>query len=392
MSQAINSNLKSTNTTKNEKKSIFKIIQVSQLLNQLETSVLIDVRSPLEFQEDHIPGAVNLPVLDDEERRQIGTLYKANSFAARHEGAVLISANIAKKILPQIKQISVSADSFEFSQSSSFHKPNTQFVIYCWRGGMRSSSLSSVIDMIGYHTSRLDGGYRSFRRLVQKTLYGGSGDDTTCSIEQLRCISIHGPSGSGKTELLTELRNSGNSILFLEQYANHKGSLLGGDFTTQPSQKWFETLLWNDLRLQNLFNTDLKLCFVEGESRKIGRLTLPTCFYDRMKAGSRIWVELPIEERARRLAFEYSENDEVLLKRLNRMKAYFSKPVFQEIIDSINKGERYRASYLLLAEHYDRYYKRNSPEITGNYLAVFREPTFALLKDRLLHWVNQNTQ
>lgn len=379
MSQDINSN-------KNNKAKNRTAISIDQLLHNLESVVLIDVRSPSEFKEDHLPGAVNLPVLDDEERRQIGTLYKANSFEARHEGAILISTNIAK-ILPQIKQISLSASSTASSQSSWFYKPNAQFVIYCWRGGMRSSSLSSVIDMIGYHTSRLDGGYRSFRQLVQKTLYGNNGDDTSFSIKQLRCISIHGPSGSGKTELLTELRNSGNSALFLEQYANHKGSLLGGDFTTQPSQKWFETLLWNDLRLQNLLNTDSKSCFVEGESRKIGRLTLPTCFYDRMKAGSRIWVELPIEERARRLANEYCENEEVLLKRLNRMKAYFSKPIFQEIIDSINKGERYRASYLLLDEHYDRYYKRNSPEITGNYLAVFREPTFALLKDRVIEWV-----
>lgn len=379
MSQDFNSN-------KNNKEKKRTAISIDQLLHNLESVVLIDVRSPSEFNEDHLPGAVNLPVLDDEERRQIGTLYKANSFAARHEGATLISANIAK-ILPQIKQISLSASSTASSQSSSFHKPNAEFVIYCWRGGMRSSSLSSVLDMIGYHTSRLDGGYRSFRRLVQNTLYGSNGDDTSFSIKQLRCISIHGPSGSGKTELLTELRNSGNSALFLEQYANHKGSLLGGDFTTQPSQKWFETLLWNDLRLQNLLNTDSKSCFVEGESRKIGRLTLPTCFYDRMKAGSRIWVELPVEVRARRLANEYCENEEVLLKRLNRMKAYFSKPIFQEIIDSINKGERYRASYLLLAEHYDRYYKRNSPEIAGNYLAVFREPTFAVLKDRVIEWV-----
>ncbi|MDH5657098.1 MAG: tRNA 2-selenouridine(34) synthase MnmH, partial [Spirochaetia bacterium] len=213
-----------------------KILKIHDFLiaNPLEQFTIIDVRSPAEFDEDHVPGAVNQPVLNNEERAFIGTMHKqVSSFKAREAGARIISKNISS-ILENISPLSENK------------KP---FIIYCWRGGMRSKSLFTVMDMIGYKTYILEGGYKSYRRTVHQTL------DSECTVvaqdksmnifSQIQeFLSIHGYTGSGKTELL-QLLCSDYPVIDLEKAAVHRGSLLGSfKNTPQPSQKRFETNLF----------------------------------------------------------------------------------------------------------------------------------------------------
>jgi len=392
--------LSSFHTSGKQKKQMqpsYKIKKIDDVLNEFqpERQTLIDVRSPSEFAEDHIPGAVNLPVLSDEQRAMVGTMYRANSFEARHHGAALVSANIAG-ILPHIEEI-VRQDMAQ-SGERLYHKPQREFILYCWRGGMRSSSLFVVMDLIGYRCFLIEGGYRSYRRLVNGTLYGTDPDSPASessrdSLEHLTFITIHGPSGSGKSELLHVLREHGFSVLDLERYANHKGSLLGGDFQSQPSQKAFESLLWNDLHKQGLLQSGVPgVVFVEGESRKIGRLALPGLLYEKMCNGEKIWAELPVQERAVRLAAEYAESDSVLIERLTRMKSMLSGAVFQEILSSVERQDRTHAALLLLNEHYDRYYRKVAPEKVGGYTAVIKEASFDLLQDRMLRFARERSK
>jgi len=377
----------------------YKIKTIDAFFSEPDSAaqILIDVRSPSEFAEDHIDGAINMPVLNDDERAMIGTLYKNNSFEARHHGAKLISNNIANMILPEIERMvrrHFENEPAGCGKSDHYHKPNITFTIYCWRGGMRSSSLALVMNLIGYHCAVIDGGYRSYRQLVHEALYDAQSSQTNSAavaspIDHLKFVALHGPSGSGKTELIQRLGEEGLPVLELEKYANHKGSVLGGDFADQPGQKQFESRLWQHLRSQGLLvkpgeSVQPVLVFVEGESRRIGRLTLPDRVYAKMQSADRIWVELPIEERARRLAFEYTDADELLIARLYRLKGRLSNDHLQSISDLIRSGQRQRAAEILLEKHYDSFYRRSSPVSDSRYRAVlYGETTDSLLKEIL---------
>lgn len=378
----------------------YKIKKIEAFLREFEPhrQILIDARTPSEFAEDHVPGAINLPVLNDEERAEIGTLYKENSFEARHQGAIRVSRNIAA-ILPQIEALVRQRHSDMQSMDAGYHKPGLEFVIYCWRGGMRSGSLFTVMDLVGYHAAVIEGGYRSFRRMIHDFFYE--------ELPPFEIVSVHGPSGSGKSELMHRLRHAGWNALFLEDYARHKGSLLGGDFATQPSQKDFETRLWSDIapglitaapstdatsretastedaKADAATGASLPRFIVEGESRQIGRLTIPPLFFDRMSTGPRIWVELPIEERARRLAAEYEENTSELLSRLERLRRYLSRSVYADIVAHIESGDRVTAALILLREHYDGYYRRVEPGKDVPYVAVIKPATFEAMVEQV---------
>ena len=210
---------------------------------------VIDVRSPAEFAEDHVPGALSCPVLDDEERARVGTLYKQVSpFAARKVGAALVAANIARHIEANFLE----------------HPRQWRPLVYCWRGGKRSGSMTHVLREIGWAAQQLDGGYKSFRRHVIGEL------DALAA--GLRFRVLCGLTGSGKSRLLRALAERGEPVLDLEAIAAHRGSVLGDlPQEPQPSQKGFETQLWQALRKLDPSRT----VFVESESRKIGNLRVP---------------------------------------------------------------------------------------------------------------------
>ncbi len=336
--------------------------------------ILIDVRSESEFAEDHILGSVNLPVLNDAERAEVGTEYKKNPFKARQLGAKLIAGNLKKNL----EQIEMLINKFN-AGSVENHKPFCHFVIYCWRGGMRSRSLFTVMDLIGYKTSLVDGGYQSYRRYVNHFFQEGNLPDA---------ISIYGPSGSGKSQLIFSLINAGLPAVHLEKYANHKGSLLGGETFLQPSQKLFESYLYEAIQKNNS-----NYMIVEGESKKIGRLLLPEKFHSKMTTGKKIWVELPLEVRAKRLAEEYNNSDEFVLDKLQYLKRFIDGKIYSSIKEAIATNDRYTAALLLLKHHYDSHYLKGSPDKGSEreYLNIFKADSFQKMEEDVLDYFAHRT-
>ena len=251
-------------------------VTVAQLA---EFDEVIDVRSEAEFAEDHVPGAINCPVLDNEERIRVGTLYKQVSpFEAKKVGAALVSRNIARHIEENLAQ----------------RPRNWKPLIYCWRGGTRSGALTSVLQQIGWRANRLEGGYKTYRRAVI--------DDLAVLPQRFSWRVICGLTGSGKSRLLRALDKTGAQVLDLEALAAHRGSVLGNlPDEPQPSQKMFESLVWHALN-----NFDVaKPVFVESESKKIGNLRTPEALIEAMWASDCLRLDTATALRVPMLIQEY---------------------------------------------------------------------------------------
>ena len=241
---------------------------------------LIDARSPAEYAQDHLPGAVNWPVLDNDERREVGTEYaQGSAFNARKRGAAMVAHRIRELL-----------DAHLHDQPRDW-----QPLVYCWRGGKRSGTLAWFLDQIGFRTSVLEGGYKAFREQVCEQL-------ATLPL-QFNYVVIAGRTGSGKTRLLQALADAGAQVLDLEGLARHRSSVLGGlPHEPQPTQKAFDTQLWSAL---SAFDPSRPV-YVESESRKIGRVQLPTVLLERMRADGRVvMVTMPDTARVQLLVEEY---------------------------------------------------------------------------------------
>ena len=241
---------------------------------------VIDVRSPAEFAEDHVPGAISCPVLDDAERALVGTMYKQESpFAARKVGAALVARNIAKHIETQFMD-----------------RPKTwRPLVYCWRGGQRSGAMTIVLRQIGWDARQLDGGYKAFRRVVI------AGLEALPVRLDLRVLA--GLTGSGKSCLLRALARHGAQVLDLEALAAHRGSLLGNlPDEPQPAQKGFETAVWSAMRSFD----PARPVFVESESRRIGVLRVPEVLIGRMREAPCLRLDADTSTRVALLMGEYS--------------------------------------------------------------------------------------
>jgi len=297
---------------------------------------VVDVRSPAEFEIDHLPGAINAPVLDDAQRAEIGTLHKQlSAFDARRRGAALVAANIARH-LDQL-----------FSDRPRTWRP----LVYCWRGGQRSGSLATVMARIGWPVARLEGGYQAFRRGVLA--------DLEALPAQFTLRVICGTTGSGKSRLLAHLRAAGAQVLDLEQLANHRGSVLGGlPQSPQPSQKLFETRIWNTLRSFDA----ARPVFVESESRKVGNLRVPDALIERMRAADCIVLDLPRHERVRLLREEYLHFEQVpdaLHVQLDCLMSLHGRTTIDAWKALAAAGDWDALVDRLLAEHYDPAYHRS---------------------------------
>ncbi len=240
---------------------------------------IIDARSPSEFAEDHIPGAVNLPVLSDEERARVGTLYKqVSTFTAKKVGAALVARNIAQHLETYL------------ADRPRGYRP----LVYCWRGGNRSGAFVHVLRAIGWDAAQLAGGYKAYRRHVVAEL--GRLPAT------LRFVVVCGRTGVGKSRLLAALAGLGAQVLDLERLAAHMGSVLGAyPGEPQPPQKMFESRIWDRLRR---FDPGLPV-FVESESKKIGRLHTPEGLLTRMRASECLVLEAALPVRIALLKEEY---------------------------------------------------------------------------------------
>jgi tRNA 2-selenouridine synthase len=241
---------------------------------------VVDARTPAEFAIDHAPGAINLPVLSNEQRAEVGTLYVQSSrFDARRVGGAYVAANVARHLETAMRDWPASA----------------KVLVYCWRGGMRSSAMAVILASVGWRTSTLQGGYRTYRRRVTDRLYG-------VDLALPRIVLLDGGTGSGKTEILGRLAALGLQTLDLEGLAEHRGSLFGAlPGRPQPSQPGFETKLLAALEALD----PLRPLVVEAESSKVGQCLIPPVLWRAMVAAPRIEIAAPPAERARYLARTY---------------------------------------------------------------------------------------
>jgi len=312
---------------------LFRTANLSQLA---EFDEIIDVRTPDEFADDHIPGAINCPVFSNEERITVGTLYKQVSpFEARKVGAALVAKNIAHHLETR------------FHDKPKSWKP----LIYCWRGGQRSGAMSIILAQVGWAAHKLEGGYKTYRREVLDKLEALSGN--------FSYRVICGATGSGKSRLLGALEANGAQVLDLEALARHRGSVLGGlPLEGQPSQKWFDTLL-----VQKLESFDAtQPVYVEAESNKIGRIGLPTALVTAMHASECVLMDATLEARVKLLMEDYHhflDNPETLIKKLSVLIPFHGYAQLEHWSELIRAAQFDTLVKELLEKHYDPSYLRS---------------------------------
>ena len=294
---------------------------------------IVDARSPSEYAEDCVPGAVNWPSLDDEERANVGFEYtRVSQFAAKKHGAAIVARNVAAHIERHV------ADK----------PPGWTPLVYCWRGGKRSGALATVLDQIGFRVHVLDGGYQAFRRAV------------VVELEMLPARFswrvVCGPTGSGKSRLLAEITRAGGQVLDLEGIANHRGSVLGlVPGSAQPTQKAFDTALWHALRELD----PSRPVFVESESKKIGELHVRDALVQRIRGSPCVWLELPVEARVALLIDEYDffvSDVDGFCARLDALRALRGNSVVDGWQDAARSGRIAEVVRNLLDVHYDPIY------------------------------------
>jgi tRNA 2-selenouridine synthase len=300
---------------------------------------LIDARSPAEFALDHIPGAINCPVLDDDERRIVGTIYKQQgAFEARRVGGAMVAANLARHL------------SERFADKPHDWKP----LVYCWRGGLRSGSMVAWWRLVGWDAQQLAGGYKRWRQHAIAQIEALS--------PQLQLQVVSGATGSAKTRVLHALTEQGAQVLDLEGLACHKGSLLGSvPGVAQPSQKAFETSLATQLEGFDLS----KPVFVEAESRKIGRIALPTVLVERMRASPCIEIQASADSRLAFLLRDYAylgDDGPALAQRFEALRALHGKEVIARWQDWAQRSELAPLFAELTALHYDPLYARSQAQ------------------------------
>ena len=315
---------------------------------------IIDVRSPSEFSTDHVPNAINLPALTDSERGDVGSIYKNFSpFEARKLGGALIAENVGqhlKKVLVKNKQT---------------WKP----LIYCWRGGQRSKAFATVLSEVGWKVSVIEGGYKSYRRIIYRSLY----QDTF----ERKIYLIAGNTGTAKTQILKLLGDEGVNIIDLEGLAKHKGSVFGSLDDVQPSQKSFESELY---RIIQSFDPKEPIV-LEAESNKIGQISLPSALWKKMRTANRIILSGPIEQRSKYLVKEYLlliRDQKRFLKKLASLKQiqgherilYWSK---------LFKEKNYiELAQELITHHYDPRYRISSDKNGCKTIKTIELDTFEL--------------
>jgi tRNA 2-selenouridine synthase len=312
------------------------VLSINEVLPQLDQfDTIIDARSESEYALDHIPGAINCPVLNDAERILVGTTYKqVGSFEAKRIGAPLVARNISRAI-----------DTL-FADKPRDWKP----LVYCWRGGNRSGSMAHILAKVGWPVVQLDGGYKAFRGYVNEALGAPP---------VLPYRVVCGTTGSGKSRLLETLESIGAQVLDLERLAAHRGSVLGHlPNEPQPSQKMFETRIWDKLRR---FDPS-KPVFVESESKKVGNLRVPEAVMEQMRASPCISLMLSRPNRVRLLMEDYHHfcaDPAALNGQLDHLVQLHGRAKIDAWHEMANGGRMPELVDQLLVEHYDPAYLRS---------------------------------
>jgi len=315
---------------------MFQDITIEELLELRKSKelTLVDVRSPSEYAEATIPGSVNIPFFDDEERAAVGTLYKqVSSQAAKEKGLEIIAAK-----LPQFVQ--------------QFQQLPGRKAVFCWRGGMRSKSSATVLSLMDIHVYRLKGGVRAYRNWVIDRLEHFSMEP--------ECIVLNGYTGTGKTKILRALAERHYPVLDLESMARHRGSIFGQVGLSPNNQKSFEAqLLEKLLEVQHA-----PYVLVEAESRRIGKVVLPEFLIEAKQKGRQIIIQLPVAERVRHIMEEYVPHlhKEQCLEAFHNIKKRIHTPVARQIEEALQQNYFEEAITLLLAHYYDPRYEHAQQE------------------------------
>lgn len=334
--------------------------------NLARYDAVIDVRSPAEFADDHLPGAISLPVLSNAERAEVGTIYKQESpFRANRVGGAIVARNIAHHL-----------------ETALADRPKGwRPLVYCWRGGMRSNAMATILSSVGWPTGVVKGGYKTWRRQVVEGL------DIEDSPLPIRLID--GQTGSGKTALLHAIEGAGGQVIDLEGLANHRGSAFGdiGD-GEQPAQRLFESLIWDRLRRFDLSEP----VFVEAESALVGKRRVPRRLWRSMLAAPRIEIRVPAKVRAAYLVETYADviaDRERLAAAIQKLKGIQSKETLAEWQALADAGEFAELARQLMERHYDPLYARSRKrrqdkpvltlELGGTGMEDFRRAASAVL-------------
>ena len=298
---------------------------------------IIDARSPSEFAEDHVPGAMNLPVLSDIERARVGEIYAGDSFAARKIGAALVARNVAAHLEGPLAEM------------GGGWRP----LVYCWRGGRRSDAFATILRQVGWRAETVDGGYRAYRRLVAEAMHGRS--------LPFRLVLLDGYTGTAKTEILARVAGLGEQVVDLEGLAAHRGSVFGSAGRPQPSQKAFE----GALAVKFAVLDPSRAVLVEAESSKIGRLQVPPSVWARMLGADRFVVEARLEARASYLARSYADltaDSAELSRTLELLRPLQGAARVEEWRTLADEGRFEALAGALMSTHYDPRYAKSRPE------------------------------
>ena len=295
------------------------------------TFLIIDVRTPDEYNSETIPGAINLPIFTNEERAIVGTTYVQESI----DKAKQLGVEFVSNKLPEIYRIVAELD-----------KKYDNLIFFCARGGFRSKTLVVLFKSLGVNAIRLEGGYKGYRKYIN--------DNLPKLVDEVDFIVLYGNTGCGKTEVLQELKNHGQAILDLEGCANHRGSLLGGvGLGHANTQKKFESLVYEALK-----NRKSNIIFTEGESKRIGRVIMPEYLYHKIKAGQNIEITADIQTRVENLLKDYvHETDEELIEALELLKSHIGESNILRFEEMIKNHDYAPVVEELMVKYYDPMYE-----------------------------------
>lgn len=322
-----------------------KLINYNDVLKE-KNYILIDVRSPSEFALEGIPGAINIPILLDDERVQVGTTYKQQS----PELAKILGVNFISKRLPDI-----------FSEINALSKQYSKLIFYCAKGGMRSSSLTSLFTSLGYKAFKLNGGYRGYREYICSEIPKLN--------EGVKYFIIHGKTGIGKTKLLNSLEEKGYNVLDLEKFADHKGSFFGGLCEKRAqSQKRFESLIYD------YFVTHKPdYVIAESESKRIGNVYVPDSIFNSLLNGEHILADTTIEHRVEIVMQDYSSTEKSKIEEcILKVQRYSSKEFVDNLLKLLYEDKLEEISKLLMENYYDSLYQKSIDKYDFKYSIFYK--------------------
>ncbi|MFH1770038.1 MAG: tRNA 2-selenouridine(34) synthase MnmH [archaeon] len=299
---------------------------------KLKDAVFIDTRSPKEFAEDNILGAISCPIFSDEERKEIGILYKKDQGKAFEKGKAIYESKV---------------DNF-IKKYKKFDK-NKPIVVYCWRGGIRSETITKLIESLGYNAFQLVGGHKAFRGFIRDKLENYK--------LPFKLVVLQGLAGCGKTDLIKELKPS----IDLEELAGHRSSLFGAIGLEPKSQKMFESRLW--FKLEELKQE--KTVFIEGEAKKIGNIFVPDFLFGAMQKAMTVYVNTSLKERVKRIVRDYFSHgeDEEIKNIISKLKVSLSNKVVEEMHKQVDNKEYEKVAEHLLVKYYDDRYVHANKDI-----------------------------